>query len=113
MPQVVDYVVTESATDAEIWTPVVLSSDTQITDGAMILVDASGGNRIIELPPAGGITGRILFVKKVDSSVNTVTVAGDGSETIDGDPDVTLTAQYDAVTLGSDGTEWFILALYP
>lgn len=47
-----------------------------------VLVDASGGNRTITLPPIAGCQGRIYNISKIDSSINTVTVDGDASETI-------------------------------
>ena len=113
MPQELTFDIGEVAADAEVWAPDLLDSDTTILTGAMILVDASGGPRAITLPVAANTPGRMLAIKKVDNSVNAVTVDGNGSDTIDGGSDVTLSDQYDSVVLGTDGIEWFILALYP
>lgn len=73
----------------------------------ILLVDASGGARTVNLPAASG-GGRIV-VKKTDSSANVVTIDGDGSETIDGSLTLVLGFQYDSVTLVSDGSDWWIV----
>lgn len=63
----------------------------------------------ITLPPAADATGHIYFIKKIDSSANVVTIDPSGSETIDGGLTAVLTVQYEAITIQSDGTEWWIL----
>lgn len=63
-----------------------------------IPVDALGANRTITLPAANGI-GQVLNVKKVDSSANTVTVDGNGTDTIDGALTFVLVNQYDSITI--------------
>lgn len=62
------------------------------------------------LPTASGITGRVFIVKKIDSSGNAVTLDADGSETIDGAGTYALTAQWNSVTIISNGTNWEILS---
>lgn len=63
-----------------------------------VLVDASGGAITISLPDStvtSNINGRVYNVKKIDSSVNTVTVQRTGaSDQIDGATTSALTAQY-------------------
>jgi hypothetical protein len=73
------------------------------------LIDASGGNATVNLPAAAGATDRIYYIKKIDSSANTVTIDANGAETIDGATTQTLLTQYDALQIVSDGTQWFIL----
>lgn len=52
----------------------------------------------------------ILTVIKTDSGTGAVTLDGSGSETIDGNAtDAQIDAQYDAMTLLCDGSEWFIV----
>lgn len=75
-----------------------------------VLVDASAGNVVITLPTAasafsGGI-GKVFNVKKIDNSVNTVTVDGNGAETIDGAAAQVVTTRYSSMTLQSNGTFW-------
>lgn len=74
-----------------------------------ILVDASGGALTITLPPAASASGHILTVKKIDGSINAVTIDPDGAETIDDAATRTLLLQYSSVTIHSDGTEWWVL----
>ena len=78
-----------------------------------VLVDASGGNRTITLPTGSGLDGRIYTIKKTDSSLNTVTIDGDGTETIDGATTKVLTTQYESAmiqyTFGPLGI-WHVLA---
>lgn len=74
-----------------------------------VLVDATGGNRTITLPAAAGATGRVYNVKKIDVSVNTVTLDGNGAEPIDADPTLVLTVQWQSVTIQSNGTGWSLL----
>lgn len=74
-----------------------------------LLVDASGGAKTITLPAASGIGGREYTVVKVDSSGNAVTVARAGSDTIIGATTYSLPAQYNSVTIESDGTSaWYV-----
>ena len=72
----------------------------------IIIVDATGGDIDITLPAATGLEGKIYVIKRIDGSVNTVTVAG--AETIDDEVDQTLD-QYDAMMIVSDDTEWWII----
>ncbi len=82
---------------------------TVLTTDRIILADATSGNVTIDLlDVATAIDGYRLIVKRIDSSGNTVTVDGDGSETIDG-----LTTQpigaLGSLSLVSDGTEYWII----
>ncbi len=70
------------------------------------LCDCTSNNITVNLDQAN--PGIQYVIKKIDSSANTVTIDANGSETIDGQLTVTLTAQYESVTLVSDGSNWFI-----
>lgn len=76
---------------------------------AVILCDASGGAFTVTLPTAVGISGKVYRIKKIDSSANAITIDADGSETIDDSTTRVLSSQYDAITIISDGSEWWIL----
>ena len=69
-------------------------------DGSKLFarVDASSGAVTMSLPAATG-SGKQQIVKKVDSSTNAVSVARDGTDTIDGATSVSLGVQWEAVTL--------------
>jgi len=87
------------------------TSDYTLTEtDSIIAADASGGAFTITLPTASGIAGRQYTIKKVDPTGNAVTVAATGTETIDGASTYSLSAQYDAVTIVSDGTNWLIVS---
>lgn len=53
---------------------------------------------------------KILNIKKIDSSANTVTIDPDGSATIDGSATKTLTTQYESIMIQWDGTNWYKIA---
>jgi hypothetical protein len=71
------------------------------------LVDATGGARVVNLPTAASSRYHVYTIKKVDASVNTVTIDASGAETIDGALTVVLTTQWERVTIQSNGTAWF------
>lgn len=76
----------------------------------LLLVDASAAAAAVAIPNAIGFpTGWTLNIKKTDSSANNVTVSQVGG-TIDGAASVALTAQWEAVTIQFDGTNWWIVA---
>ena len=93
------------------WTALRSTSATTTADFAddTILVDATGGARTVNLKAATNMTGKKYTVKKVDASVNAVTVDPSGGETIDGAGTYPLALQYQSVTFQSDGTTWWIL----
>lgn len=81
--------------------------------GALILCDATGGPFTVTLPAAAAAgAGFEIAIKKTDSSINAVTVDGDGSETIDGATTFVLDEQYEEVTIRSDGAGWAVVAYH-
>lgn len=72
-----------------------------------VLVDGALGSYTITLPSAASAANRIYVIKKIDATANTVTIDGDGAETIDGASNTVLTAQWESVTIQSNGTSWF------
>ena len=86
---------------------------TATTSDRTILCDASGGAFDIDLPTAASASGHILTIKKVDSSGNAVSIDPNGTELIDGSStSVSLVSQWQAYTIHSDGTSWFVLNQY-
>jgi hypothetical protein len=86
----------------------VVTDYTASINDCFIEVDATSGNIIITLPTAVGNDGRILFVKKIDSSSNTVTVKGNGSQLIDGSNTIVLSTQYASCEVFSNNVGWDI-----
>lgn len=86
-----------------------VSSDTSLgTSQHVLLVDASSGQVTLTLPSAATTSARQYMIKKKDSSSNNVVVAASGSQTIDGQASVSVNTQYEALTVVSDGSNWFI-----
>ncbi len=59
-----------------------------------VRADVSGVGFTVTLPPALGRDGRMILVKKIDSSGNTLTVGISGSDTIEGSATVTTATQW-------------------
>jgi len=75
------------------------------TADGTIIVNAASGPVTITLPSAASATEYHFTVKKVDTSSNTVTIAG----TIDGTTNYVLYSQYEAVRVQSDGSVYWII----
>ena len=75
----------------------------------VVMADASSGNIEVDLPDATTVPDRVYYVKKKDSSSNTVTITSTFSQTIDGAATKVITQQYVSVTVVSDGSNWYIL----
>lgn len=85
------------------------SSYTIGASDTVIFANATSGNVIITLPVASGLPGYRFFVKRIDNSSSTCTVARSGSDTIDGQTSFTIDQQYTAVMVVSNGSAWYIL----
>lgn len=74
-----------------------------------IWVDASAGAVTVTLPASTGNPIRTYVIKKIDSTANAVTIAGNGADTIEGSATITLSAQWTfrAVTNTGAGI-WYI-----
>ena len=81
-----------------------------VVSGDYLLVcDATAGAITMTLPSAALVPGRIYVFKRINSGANAVVVDPSGAETIDGAATHTLSAQWNSVTIMSDGTSWFII----
>ena len=86
---------------------------------------AKAGDRVIGVNRAGAVTvtlptaevrrGRVYTVKDESgaASSNNITVATEGSETIDGSATDVINVNYESKSYYSDGTNWFILPVTP
>ncbi len=77
------------------------------------LISSFGGVVTAQLPPANAAEaiGRTVTIKKTDSSANAVTVTEQGGSGPDG-ANKTLSAQYHAITVVSNGANWFVVSKY-
>jgi hypothetical protein len=51
----------------------------------------------------------MFIIKKMDSSAYAVKVAAKTGQTIDGQPSITLSSQYNFVVVQTDGSNWGII----
>lgn len=74
----------------------------------VLKADASGGAVTVNLPSAAPNPVTYTIIKS-DASGNTVTIDPFGSQTINGSATRVLSAQWETVTLRSDGTNWIAI----
>lgn len=72
----------------------------------IVIVDATAGPVMVTLPDVADQKGRDVTVKKIDASANDVTIDGDAN--IDGAATLVISTQYDAYTVMSGETQWWI-----
>lgn len=82
---------------------------TALQSDDVLLGDATSGAITITLPTAVGNTGEVFHIKKIDSSVNAVTIATTSSQTIDGALTQPILTQYQNITVVSNGVGWSVL----
>jgi hypothetical protein len=90
-----------------------ISSSYSISDlDQIILVDSTSAVRTVTLPSASTIPGRRYMIKdwKGTSATHTITIATVSSQTIDGSGSATLTTNYQAMEMVSDGANWSIIS---
>ena len=77
------------------------------------LLSSFGGAMTARLPPANAAkaVGRTVTIKKTDVSGNAITVTEQGGSGPDQSSQV-LNAQYKAITVVSDGGQWFIVSKF-
>lgn len=78
----------------------------------VILLDATLGNRTINLPTTSK-DGRSLLIKKIDSSSNTVVISPATGHTIDGATAVTLSAEGQLLEVIFKENRWHTIAKIP
>jgi hypothetical protein len=73
----------------------------------IVNADATSGPITITLPLISTNNFRSVTVRKIDSSANTVTVAGNGSDLYQGGASFVLSSQWDVKTVNNNGAQWF------
>jgi len=89
--------------------PIATAISTQTVNYTITSTDSTilaDGAITITLPSASGIAGRQYTIKNISSS--TVTVASNGG-TIDDSTTLSLTSDNEAITVQSDGTNWYVI----
>jgi hypothetical protein len=85
---------------------------TLTTSNSIVLCNSTGVNNdiIITLPTAIGNSGKIFYIKKIDSyELSDVTINTSLSQTIDGELSKTIKIQYQTIAVVSNGANWFII----
>lgn len=73
-----------------------------------VLVNASSGSVTITLPDAAAADGCTKEIKKIDESAYSVVVVPAGSDTIDGETELTIAYQWTTLTVQSVEGAWYI-----
>lgn len=74
-----------------------------------VLHNNAAADQTITLPTVATYTGRIYHIKKISGPTWKTIIATTGAETIDGAATYDLEAQYESVTVVSDGSNWHIV----
>ena len=99
----------EADTNPSVATSTKTSNYTITGTDVVIFADATSGNVTVTLPAAASFSGYNFYVKRIDNSSNTCSVARSGSDTIDGTTSFSLDTRYDALRVVSNGSNWFII----
>lgn len=78
--------------------------------GPIVTVVNNSGTATISLPTAASASGEIYYIKKISAIANDVVIDPDSAELIDGSATKTLTLQYSAILIHSNGTAWYIIS---
>jgi hypothetical protein len=77
-----------------------------------VLVDAYYENVTIKLPDANDVDGRIYVIKKIDNSSNLVVIKVQSGQTIDGQNYISLSKQYETITIQAFDGNWYIISYF-
>jgi hypothetical protein len=86
-----------------------ITDDFVASQGTVLLCDASTKTITVTLPRASSLTGRVIHVKKIDDSVNIVTIVPQGADLIDGDTAITIEDINVTYTFVSSGSNYYII----
>lgn len=86
-----------------------IASYSATTSDDVLLCDATAGAIIIGLPAVATSSGKVLVIKKIDATANTVTIDGNLGELIDGAATQVISAQWTAIEIVCNGTAWYII----
>lgn len=79
------------------------------TTDVFISANCSNTNITINLPALSGLSGKVYYIKKTDSSTNIITVDANNNELIDGQLTQVINSQYDCMEVINGETEWNII----
>ena len=80
------------------------------SDGYTTILFSTGNTpRTLTLPTLADNSTRKIKVKKTDSGTGTVTIDGEGAETIDDETTIVINYQYEEVEIQATSTQWVII----
>jgi hypothetical protein len=84
---------------------------TPLQSETIYLVDSSSGTMTITISSSSVESGKSITIKdsKGQSQINNIIINTEGVETIDDNDSVSIQSNYTAITLISDGMNWFII----
>lgn len=91
----------------------VTAAYTVVASDFHIFGSAAAAAFTVTLPPVASSTGRRLTFTKTDSSANIMYIDANGTEFINGSSIIGLNTQYQTITIGCNGTQWYIISFYP
>lgn len=83
------------------------SSYTVLSSDGFLLANCASGNITFTLPTAA-TSSRVFYFKKIDATMNTMTIMGAGSDLIDSSNTISTNVQYESFSLLSNGTQWWL-----
>lgn len=75
----------------------------------LVMCDPTAGAFALTLPIARGNRGQMIGVKNASASSNNITVTAATGENIDQSATFVISSSHTAITLVSDGTDWWII----
>lgn len=76
---------------------------------SILLCDTTLNSIILNLPLTNQHQDKRYYFKKIDATINTVTVLANGTELIDGVSSIVISTPRGSLTVVSDGITWYIL----
>jgi hypothetical protein len=95
--------------DVDSATPSATGSVSLLAIETLELVTAGASDVTRTLPAVASSTDAVVVIKKIDSGAGNVIIEGNGSETVDGALNYTLSNQWQYVRLYCDGTTWHVI----
>jgi len=78
-------------------------------DNSHNVVLCNSGTYTVTLPAAASHTGKVYYIKNIDTDGDDITIDGNGAETIDGSATYPLSSYRQSVRIVSDGSNWHVI----
>lgn len=78
---------------------------------ALVFLDGTSGNVTYNLPAVSNTAGKLLILKRIDATANSVTIQPNGATLETGATSFGINAR-DSLILSNDGTTWYVVGKY-